>query len=154
MLKKTIFVIDDDPDIVEFLSYNLEKEGYQIMKAPSGLEALWQITADPLPDLILLDLMMPSPNGYELCKYLKASDDFRDIPVIIISAKGTEEDIQKGLLIGADAYLPKPFKVSSLLELLRHLGSKVENKVKRHAEVTSVSSYRHGRGRKAAARQG
>ncbi len=116
---KKILLIDDDPDIVEFVSYNLRREGYQVESAFSGLGGLWQIEGDRLPDLILLDLMMPSPDGYEICKFLKSSDDFRKIPVIIISAKGREEDIENGLALGADAYLPKPFSVSALMEIIQ-----------------------------------
>ena len=119
--QKRIFVIDDDPNIIEFLSYNLKKEGYEVVSAASGLQGIWEISDDHLPDLVLLDLMMPSPDGYELCQFLKTSDTFRQIPVIIISAKGSEQDIKQGLEIGAEAYLSKPFSINSLLNLVQQL---------------------------------
>lgn len=120
MTEKTkIFVIDDDRDIVELISYNLEKKGYATTSASSGLFAIWTFEEDQLPNLILLDLMMPSPDGYELCKYLKSSDEFRHIPLIIISARGTRKDIEKGLALGADAYLPKPFSIDLLMQYVQ-----------------------------------
>lgn len=121
MPDKKILIVDDDPDIIEFLSYNLRKAGYEISHAGSGLNALWEVEDDRLPDLILLDLMMPSPNGYEVCQFLKSSDDFRNVPLIIISAKGTQEDIQRGLRLGANAYLPKPFTLDLLFRTIRQV---------------------------------
>jgi DNA-binding response OmpR family regulator len=116
-----ILICDDDPDIVEFLSYNLKKAGYEVITAGSGLNALWEVEDDRLPDLILLDLMMPSPDGYEVCQFLKSSDEFRQIPLIIISAKGSREDIEKGLGYGANAYLPKPFTIDELFGMIRQV---------------------------------
>ncbi len=120
MKAKKILVIDDDPDILELINYNLTKEGYQVVTAPSGLNAVWGLEEDRPPDVVLLDLMMPTLDGYELCRYLKSSDDFKDIPVIIVSAKGSREDIEKGFAMGADAYLPKAsFSISALLQEVR-----------------------------------
>lgn len=114
--EKKILIVDDDPDIIEFLSYNLRKGGYEVIFAGSGLNALWEVEDDRLPDLILLDLMMPSPDGYEVCQFLKSSDDFRNVPLIIVSAKGTREDVQKGLGLGANAYITKPFTIDELFQ--------------------------------------
>lgn len=120
--EKKILVIDDDPDILELLEYNLKKAGYRVVAAPSGMNAMWGLEEDSRPDVILLDLMMPTLDGYELCRFLKSSDDFRDIPVIIVSAKGSSEDIQKGLALGADKYLPKSsFTMEGLLKEVREV---------------------------------
>lgn len=115
-MNKKILVIDDDPDVLELFEYTLKKEGYQVVTAPSGLNAAWALEEDTPPDVILLDLMMPTLDGYELCRYLKSSDEFKDIPVVIVSAKGSPEDIRKGLALGADKYLPKSsFSLKTLL---------------------------------------
>jgi len=122
MAEKKILVIDDDPDVLELLEYNLKKEGFYVVTAPSGLSAMWGLEEDRRPDVVLLDLMMPTLDGYEMCKYLKSSDEFRGVPVIIISAKGSREDVRKGLALGADAYLPKAsFSMKALIEEVRRV---------------------------------
>jgi len=119
-MTKKILVIDDDPDILELFEYNLKRAGYTVVTAPSGLNAAWALEEDTPPDVILLDLMMPTLDGYELCRYLKSSDEFKNIPVVIVSAKGAAEDIQKGLRLGADKYLPKSsFTMGALLQEVR-----------------------------------
>ena len=115
MKNKKVFVVDDDDDIIEMVTYNLKKFGYEVMTAASGLRGMWDLDEDNLPDLVLLDIMMPVLDGYEVCKYIRASDSFRHIPIIMISAKGTSEDIQKGIELGANAYLPKPFSIKALM---------------------------------------
>ncbi len=122
--QKTIFVVDDDQDLVELMTYNLEKEGYKIKKAFSGLQSIWKLELEERPDCILLDLMMPSPNGFEICDYLKSSEDYRDIPLVIVSACNSAEDIEKALNLGADAYLPKPFAIEQLKSLVGTLAYK------------------------------
>ncbi|HEX5036875.1 MAG TPA: response regulator [bacterium] len=117
---KKILVIDDDPDILELLEYNLKKAGYRVVTAPSGLNAMWGLEEDSRPDVILLDVMMPTLNGLDFCRYIKSSDDFRNIPVVIVSAKGSPEDIRKGLALGADKYLQKSsFTMETLLKEVR-----------------------------------
>ncbi|MFO1518352.1 MAG: response regulator [bacterium] len=116
---KTVFVIEDDPDLVELMSYNLDREGFRVVQAHSGLQAIWETVKRNRPDCILLDLMMPSPNGYEVCDYIKSSEDYRDIPVIIVSARGDPQDIEKAMDLGADVFLKKPFKMASLLEIVK-----------------------------------
>lgn len=95
--KKNIFVIDDEPDITQLIEYNLKKEGYKTFKINSGLQAIWEVVQQKRPDCILLDIMMPSPDGFEICDFLKTSEDYREIPVILVSAKASPEDIEKGL---------------------------------------------------------
>lgn len=115
---KRIFLIEDDPDLVDLISYNLKKAGYEVVTAFSGVQAIWSAVVKARPDCILLDLMMPSPDGYEICDFLKSSEDFRDIPIIIISARGAPQDIEKAINLGADVFLVKPFSIDSLLGLV------------------------------------
>jgi len=119
MLKnKKILVVDDEKDIVELLQYNLEKENYKISTAYSGEQCLEQVKTS-LPDLILLDLMLPEIDGLEVCKILKNDIRTSSIPVIMLTAKGDETDIVLGLELGADDYIPKPFRIRELLARIK-----------------------------------
>lgn len=122
--EKNIFVIDDDPDITQLIDYNLKKEGYQTFKINSGLQAIWEVSQQRRPDCILLDIMMPSPDGFEICDFLKTSEDYREIPIILVSAKASPEDIEKGLELGADAFLPKPFSMDTLVKMVKRFASR------------------------------
>jgi len=117
-MKPSILIIEDDPDIQELLSYNLQKEGFetrQTIDGESGLTAACR----KAPSLILLDLMLPGIQGLEVCRQLKQREDCRSIPLIIITAKGEESDIVVGLEMGADDYLVKPFSIKELLARIR-----------------------------------
>src|SRR3989338_11189188 len=118
---KNVIVVDDHPDILGLVAYSLKREGYRVTTAGSGIGALWKFWEEKVPSLIILDWMMPSPDGMELCQFLKSSDVFKNVPLILISAKSSKEDIKKGLEMGADAYLPKPFSVSAFLSLVHQL---------------------------------
>lgn len=131
-----IFVVDDDSDIVELMAYNLKKEGYEIVTAGSGLKALWEVT-DAKPDAILLDIMMPSPNGYELCGLLKSLPEFQNIPIVIVSARSSADDILQARDLGATAFLPKPFSMSTLTGLLEEILQGKEPAC--HTNVTEAS---------------
>jgi len=122
--EKNVFVIDDDPDIARLIDYNLQREGYKTFQIHSGIQAIWEVSSQHRPDCILLDIMMPSPDGFEICDFLKTSEDYRDIPVILVSAKGSPEDIEKGLDLGADAFLPKPFSMDTLIKMVRRYSSR------------------------------
>ena len=113
-----ITIIEDEEDIRHLVCYNLEKEGYAVSSYESGEKGLSGIRSDP-PDLVLLDLMLPGIDGMEVCRRLKQDAATRDIPVIIISAKGEENDIITGLERGADDYLSKPFSPKILLARIR-----------------------------------
>jgi two-component system alkaline phosphatase synthesis response regulator PhoP len=113
-----ITIIEDEEDIQHLLTYNLEKEGYRVTGFESGEDGLASLMADP-PDLVLLDLMLPGMDGMEVCRRFKQNSSTRDIPVIIISAKGEESDIIAGLELGADDYLSKPFSPKILLARIR-----------------------------------
>jgi DNA-binding response OmpR family regulator len=112
-MQKAILVVDDEKDIIEMLKYNLEKEGHKVLTARDGKKALEQ--AKLLPDLILLDVMMPEMDGWEVCKQLKRDAKTGAIPVIFLTAKGTEFDEVLGLELGADDYIVKPISVRTLL---------------------------------------
>jgi DNA-binding response OmpR family regulator len=114
MANNTILIVEDDPDIVELVRYNLGREGFVLLEANNG-EAGLQIAASRSPDLILLDLMLPSIGGLEVCRRLKARESTRTIPIIMLTAKGAESDIVLGLGLGADDYVTKPFSPRQLV---------------------------------------
>ena len=113
-----ILVVDDEPDILELVRYNLAREHYDVVCVESGEEALVQVYATP-PDLIVLDLMLPGVNGLEVCRTLKRHPRTAAIPVVILTARGEEADIVAGLELGADDYLTKPFSPRVLLARIR-----------------------------------
>jgi len=118
MAKESILVVEDEDDIRELLRYNLAKEGYQVTGAASGEEALKAVKA-ARPDLMLLDLMLPGLDGLEVCRSLKQDPQTRNLPIVMLTAKGEEADIVAGLELGADDYITKPFSVRVLLARLR-----------------------------------
>jgi two-component system phosphate regulon response regulator PhoB len=108
MSKEKILVVDDEEDILELVRYNLAREGYDVIRAASGEEGLEKVAAT-LPDLIVLDLMLPGIDGLEVAKRLKNDSKTRNIPIVMLTAKGEEADIVTGLELGADDYITKPF---------------------------------------------
>ncbi len=124
---KRVLVVDDEPRMIGFIRMNLELEGYQVLEAHDGLEAL-EIIRTQLPDLVLLDVMMPQLDGFETLRMLR---EFSSIPVIMLTAKGEEDDKVYGLELGADDYVTKPFGS-------RELSSRVRA-VLRRAEMPSAS---------------
>jgi DNA-binding response OmpR family regulator len=124
---KRVLVVDDEPRMIGFIRMNLELEGYQVLEAHNGVEAL-EIIRTQLPDLVLLDVMMPEPDGFETLRMLR---EFSTIPVIMLTAKGEEDDKVYGLELGADDYVTKPFGS-------RELSSRVRA-VLRRAEMPSAS---------------
>jgi DNA-binding response OmpR family regulator len=113
-LRKNILIVEDEKDIIEVLRYYLEKEGYRIHIAQDGFAAL-EVASRVVPDLILLDLMLPKLDGLEVCKKIKADERLRSIPVLMLTAKAEEADKVKGLDIGADDYITKPFSAKELV---------------------------------------
>jgi two-component system alkaline phosphatase synthesis response regulator PhoP len=118
MAKEKVLVVDDEEDLLELLRFNLSKEGYQVSCAASGGEALKSVRAD-VPDLILLDLMLPDIDGLEVARRLRNDSDTRNIPIVMLTAKGEEADIVTGLELGADDYITKPFSGKVLVARLR-----------------------------------
>lgn len=118
MAKENILVIEDDEDILELISYHLTREGYQVTGFSSGEDGLRAARAK-LPNLILLDLMLPGVDGLEICKLLKADAKTRQIPILMVSAKGEDADVVTGLELGAEDYVVKPFSPKVLVARVR-----------------------------------
>ena len=112
-MKSNILLVDDDEDIIEFLQYNLEKEGFRVTTANSGKEAMEKINNQV--DLILLDIMMPNMDGFEVLKKIRQNDFYKDIPVIFLTAKSSETDEIKGLSLGAFDFISKPISPQKLI---------------------------------------
>ena len=118
MSKETILIVDDEPDIIELIKYNLKNEGYLILTAQTGEQAI-KIVKQSQPDLMVLDLMLPGIDGLEVTKYLKNNEQTKDIPIVMLTAKGEESDIVTGLELGADDYISKPFSPKVLVARIR-----------------------------------
>jgi two-component system phosphate regulon response regulator PhoB len=116
--REKILVVDDEEDILELVSYNLQKEGYELHRATSGETGI-KMARTLLPDLILLDLMLPGMDGLECCRLLKSEPRTSSIPVVMLTAKGEDSDIVAGLELGADDYITKPFSPRVLLARVR-----------------------------------
>jgi two-component system phosphate regulon response regulator PhoB len=115
----TILIVDDERDIVTVLDHNLRREGYQTRVAFNGEEALVRARQEPLPDLVLLDLMLPDLAGTEVCRKLRADERTRHVKIVMLTAKGDEVDRVVGFALGADDYVVKPFSVAELLLRIR-----------------------------------
>ena len=113
--KTTILTADDDPQLLRLVARNLELEGYNVIAASDGLQALTQIEQQ-VPDLVLLDVMMPKMDGFTVCHRVR---EFSTVPIIIVTARGQDQDKVRGLDLGADDYLTKPFSVDELLARVR-----------------------------------
>lgn len=124
MSKYKIMVVDDEPDIVKLVKISLEMANFEVIEAFSGVEAL-EKTQGVVPDLFLLDIMMPDMNGYEVCEKLKEDDRTRDVPVVMLTAKGQKGDAEQGLKVGADDYIIKPFDPYELGEQISEILKKV-----------------------------
>lgn len=119
-MAKTILIVDDEPDIVTVLKGRLISAGYDVVTAADGREALEKVR-HAAPDVIILDLMLPKVNGFEVCTMLKQDGRYRKIPIILFTALTQEKDKQLAAQCGADAYVCKPFKGQELLERIRAL---------------------------------
>jgi len=120
MPAKKILVVDDEMHIIRIVKYKLESAGYNVLTALNGADAL-RIAREEKPSLIFLDIMMPGINGYEVCTQLKNAPETRDIIIIMLTAKGQESDKIKGLEVGVDEYITKPFSPQDLLDRARDL---------------------------------
>ena len=117
---KKILIVDDEPNIVMALEYTFKKNNFEVFIARDGLEAL-DILKATFPDVIILDVMMPMVDGYATLEHIKKDNNLKHTKVIFLSAKNKESDIQKGLDMGADAYLTKPFSVKKIVEQVAEL---------------------------------
>lgn len=118
--RKRVLVCDDDPVILRLLEVNLELEGYDVLSATNGVEAVGVAIAED-PDLVILDIMMPRMDGYEACERIKANDKTKDTPIVFLSAKAQLADIDRGTVSGVSEYLTKPFDPSELAAVIERL---------------------------------
>jgi DNA-binding response OmpR family regulator len=119
-MAKRVLIADDEPNIVTSLEFLMEEAGLEVQIARNGQEAL-ELAASFAPDLVLLDVMMPVLNGYEVCQRLKTDPRTRHVRVLMLSAKGRDVEIAKGLELGADGYITKPFSTRELVAKVQEL---------------------------------
>jgi DNA-binding response OmpR family regulator len=117
-MSKTVLIADDEPNIVISLEFLLEQDGYRVLLARDGHEALEAIERE-VPDLVLLDVMLPRLSGYDVCQRIRQKPELAKVRVIMLTARGREVEVTKGLALGADAYVTKPFSTRDLLEQIR-----------------------------------
>ncbi len=118
MARETILVVEDDEDIQQLVGYNLAKAGLQVLYAENGEQALAQVKRE-LPDLMVLDIMLPHLTGFEVCKILRKDPQTKNLPIIMLTAKGEENDVTTGLDLGADDYITKPFSPKILVSRIK-----------------------------------
>ncbi|MBW2252717.1 MAG: response regulator [Deltaproteobacteria bacterium] len=119
-MAKEILIVDDEPNVVVPIQFLMEQQGYRVMTAERGEDAL-DLIYQYKPDLVLLDIMLPGIDGWEVCEIIRLNPDFRDIKIVFLTAKGREEEIAKGLALGADAYITKPFSNAALVAKVKEL---------------------------------
>jgi DNA-binding response OmpR family regulator len=119
-MAQKILVVDDEPNILISLEYLMRREGFDVRVAHDGLQAIEAIESDP-PDLVLLDIMMPGKTGLEVCQHVRAVERLRHMVIVMLTAKGRETDVAKGLALGANAYVTKPFSTRELVAQVRTL---------------------------------
>ncbi len=119
-MSKKILVADDEPNIVAAIEFLLQQSGYEVHIAKNGEEAL-RLVETCVPDLVLLDVMMPLKSGYEVCTRIRERADWRHIKVVMLSAKGRDAEVNKGLSLGADLYVTKPFSTRELMARIKEL---------------------------------
>jgi len=119
-MARKILIVDDEPNIVLSLEFLMKQAGYQVRTAADGEAGLAAVAAER-PDLILLDVMMPRKNGYEVCQAVRANPDCKDVRVIMLTAKGRDVEREKGLALGADDYITKPFSTQEVVGKVREL---------------------------------
>ena len=117
-MARSVLVVDDEPNIVLSLEFLLRQVGYTVLVARDGEAALTAI-AEHRPGLVLLDVMMPKRDGYDVCQTVRANPDWADIRIIMLTAKGREVEREKGLALGADEYVTKPFSTRDVVEKVR-----------------------------------
>ena len=113
-MSRKILIVDDEPNIVISLEFLMKREGFQVSLAVDGEEALRKI-AELQPDLVLLDVMMPKKSGFEVCQEIRANPAWNSIKIVMLTAKGRDTEVQKGMALGADAYVTKPFSTKDLV---------------------------------------
>lgn len=118
--KRKILIADDEPNIVTALEFLLKRAGYDVRTAANGEEAL-ALVESYVPDLVLIDIMMPGKSGYEVCQRMRERPEWRHIKIVMVTAKGREAEISKGMSLGADLYVTKPFSTQELIAAVDRL---------------------------------
>ncbi len=119
-MTKTVLIADDEPNILISLEYLMKREGYRVVVAHDGQEAC-DLIAREHPDMVLLDVMMPKKTGFDVCQEVRAIADFKTMPILLLTAKGRDTDVAKGLAMGANDYMIKPFSTKELVQKVRDL---------------------------------
>jgi DNA-binding response OmpR family regulator len=119
-MSRKILIADDEPNIVTALEFLLQRNGYEVLIARNGDAAL-ELVERHRPDLVLLDVMMPQKSGYEVCQRMRERPAWRDIKIVMLTAKGREVEMDKGLSVGADLYITKPFSTQELVQKINAL---------------------------------
>ena len=138
MAKKHILLVEDEEDILALMHYNLMREGFRVSLAMTGEEGLAAIREDPL-DLVVLDLMLPNMDGLEVCRVIKSTPEYRNLAVVMVTARGEEADVVAGLELGADDYVTKPFSPRILIARIRAVLRRREE----HPPVTDETAVIH-----------
>ena len=132
-MPKEILIVDDEPDVVVPIQFLMEQHGYRVMTAERGEDAL-DLIYHYKPDLVILDIMLPGIDGYEVCEIVSLDPNYRDVKIVFLTAKGREVDIAKGLALGADVYLTKPFSNDELVAKVKELLEKPYEEAGKKAE--------------------
>ncbi len=119
-MAKKILIVDDEPNIVISLEFLMKKEGFEVAVANDGDEALAMVASFD-PDMLLLDVMMPKKSGFEVCEALRADSQRAGLKIVMLTAKGRDTEMAKGLAIGADAYVTKPFSTKELVDKVKEM---------------------------------
>ena len=120
MDRNRILIVEDEESLLKLESILLSSKGYQVFGATNGRSAMEELSRIS-PDLVLLDIMLPEMDGFEVCRLIKENPDTRHIPVVMLSARKNRQDIERGALVGADAYVTKPFKSAKVMEIIESL---------------------------------
>ncbi len=146
LLKEKILIVDDEQDLVTLIRYHLEKDGYKAISAHNGEDALF-LARKEKPELIVLDLMLPGIDGLEVCRRLKAIPELATIAIVMLTAKGEEDDITVGLKLGADDYVTKPFSPKELVARVQAVlrRTKTASLPKDYIEIDglTIDTYKH-----------
>jgi len=119
-MTKEILIVDDEPNVVMPIQFLMEQQGYRVMIAERGEDAL-DLIYQYEPDLVLLDILLPGIDGYEVCEIIRLNPNYRNVKIIFLTAKGREVEIAKGLALGADAYITKPYSNAELVAAVKEL---------------------------------
>lgn len=131
----TILIVDDEQDLLDTIQFSCEREGWRTVTAVDGKSAIEAARREPRPDLVLLDLMLPDMSGTDVCRQLRSGDETREIPIIMVTAKGEEIDRVVGFEVGADDYVAKPFSMRELLLRIKAILRRIEKPKRPSAEV-------------------